>query len=110
MAFNNRENVQTVLRSFSLPENPGCRFCSPYADDIVTRNVLRSAPEDRFFVSKGHLLIIPFRHMEDHSSLYGEEKQVVLLGIDDCRAVSVKISTLMAVTPVSVPVTSPAGA
>ena len=58
----------------TIPDANGCRFCRPYADDIVAKNELCYARWDRFPVSKGHLLIIPFRHTADYFSLTGEEK------------------------------------
>ena len=38
-----------------------CPFCNPLAEDIVARNDLCYVRWDMFPVSKGHLLIIPFR-------------------------------------------------
>ena len=61
-----------------------CPFCNPVADKIVAKNDLCYARWDRFPVSKGHLLVIPFRHTPDFFSMTVEEKQAVLALIDEC--------------------------
>lgn len=68
-----------------MPEVNVCRFCKPYGDDIVARNALCYARWDRFPVSKGHLLVIPFRHEKDYFSLTAEEKNAITALIDECR-------------------------
>lgn len=70
-----------------MPDEKGCRFCKPYGDEIVARNALCYARWDRFPVSKGHLLIIPFRHTPDYFSLTAEEKHAITELIEDCRAI-----------------------
>ncbi|HZK30308.1 MAG TPA: HIT domain-containing protein [Methanoregula sp.] len=42
-----------------------CYFCSPSADIIATKNSLCYARWDRNPVSRGHMLVIPFRHVQD---------------------------------------------
>jgi len=75
------------------PEIPGsmttkkCVFCNPYADDIVVKNELCYARWDRFPASKGHILVIPFRHSPDPFSLTGGERLALLSLVDDCRTV-----------------------
>ena len=64
-----------------------CPFCNPGADDIVAKNDLCYARWDRYPVSKGHLLVIPFRHTADCFSLTVEEKQSLLTLIDECKEV-----------------------
>ncbi|MFZ1896972.1 HIT family protein [Methanoregula sp.] len=59
-----------------------CPFCNPIAEDIVARNDLCYALWDRFPVSRGHLLVIPFRHVPDYFSLTAGEKQAVLALVD----------------------------
>ena len=41
----------------------GCPFCNPQKDEIVLANDLCYARYDRYPVSPGHLLLIPFRHV-----------------------------------------------
>jgi diadenosine tetraphosphate (Ap4A) HIT family hydrolase len=55
-----------------------CPFCNPNAEDIVARNELCYAIWDRFPVSKGHMLVIPFRHTTDFFSLTQEERVALL--------------------------------
>jgi len=64
-----------------------CPFCNPVADEIVAKNDLSYARWDRYPVSKGHLLLIPFRHVADYFSLTVEEKQAVLALVDECKKV-----------------------
>jgi diadenosine tetraphosphate (Ap4A) HIT family hydrolase len=64
-----------------------CPFCNPFADEIVARNDLCYARWDRYPVSKGHLLIMPFRHVQDLFSLTPDEGQAMLVLINECKAV-----------------------
>lgn len=64
-----------------------CPFCNPVADEIVAKNDLCYACRDRYPVSKGHLLVIPFRHIPDFFSMTVEEKQAVLALVDECKDV-----------------------
>jgi diadenosine tetraphosphate (Ap4A) HIT family hydrolase len=67
-----------------------CPFCKPFADDIVAKNELCYARWDRYPVSKGHLLLMPYRHTPDFFSLTPEEKRAMLDLIDVCREVIVE--------------------
>ncbi len=64
-----------------------CPFCNPLAEDIVARNDLCYVRWDIFPVSKGHLLIIPFRHVPDFFLLTIEEKQAMVALVDVCKGV-----------------------
>jgi len=64
-----------------------CPFCNPPADEIVAKNNLCYARWDRYPVSKGHLLVIPFRHIPDFFSMTGEEKEAVLALVTECKEV-----------------------
>jgi len=57
-----------------------CPFCNPVADDIVAKNDLCYARRDRYPVSRGHLLVMPFRHTPDFFSMTPEER-VALVGL-----------------------------
>ncbi len=70
-----------------MPDNSACPFCSPFGDDIIARNSLCYARWDRFPVSKGHLLVIPFRHTPDYFTLTPEEKAAMVELIDECRMI-----------------------
>jgi diadenosine tetraphosphate (Ap4A) HIT family hydrolase len=41
----------------------GCPFCNPAEEEIVLANDLCYARYDKYPVSPGHLLLIPFRHV-----------------------------------------------
>jgi diadenosine tetraphosphate (Ap4A) HIT family hydrolase len=62
-----------------LPETePGCPFCSPAEKDITLRNDLAYARADRFPVSRGHMLVIPFRHVPSFFDATPEERSALL--------------------------------
>ncbi len=58
--------------------NPPCPFCLPAAEDVVLRNRLCYARFDRYPVTNGHLLIIPFRHEPSFLSLTADEQAAAL--------------------------------
>ena len=68
-------------------ETVTCPFCSPTADSIAIKNELCFALWDRYPVSKGHILVIPFRHVPDFFSLTDEEKCALLKLIDKCKRI-----------------------
>ena len=74
-----------------IMEQPAkCPFCKPFADDIVAKNELCYARWDRYPVSKGHLLLMPYRHTPDFFSLTPEEKHSLLDLIEVCKEVIVE--------------------
>ncbi|MFA4859817.1 HIT family protein [Methanoregula sp.] len=70
-----------------MERTQSCPFCSPHTDEIIARNALCYALWDMFPVTKGHLLIIPFRHTLDYFSLTAEEKHAMTGLVDDCRKI-----------------------
>ncbi len=64
-----------------------CPFCKPFADDIVAKNELCYARWDRFPASKGHLLLMPYRHTPTLFSMTVEEKLAMFALIDECKQV-----------------------
>ncbi len=72
------------IRSGMDPGKP-CPFCNPRPSDIIARNELCYARYDRFPVSRGHLLIIPFRHARDLFSMTMDERVAMLGLVDVCR-------------------------
>jgi diadenosine tetraphosphate (Ap4A) HIT family hydrolase len=81
--------MQTHDRSAGIyiMEPVKCPFCNPVINEIVARNNLCYARWDRYPVSKGHLLVIPFRHIPDFFSMTLEEKQALLALVDKCKEV-----------------------
>jgi diadenosine tetraphosphate (Ap4A) HIT family hydrolase len=55
-----------------------CPFCSPAPEEIVLQNLLCYARYDRYPVSKGHLLIVPFRHVANFFELTENERKAAL--------------------------------
>ena len=53
--------------------NTDCIFCNIPQDELIAENDLCFAIYDDFPVSKGHVLIIPKRHVADYFSLTEEE-------------------------------------
>jgi diadenosine tetraphosphate (Ap4A) HIT family hydrolase len=64
-----------------------CPFCSPFSDEIVTKNNLCYALWDRYPMSKGHMLIIPFRHVQDFFGMTDEERAATMQLVMECRTV-----------------------
>ena len=62
-----------------------CPFCNPLDEDIVIRNELCYARWDRFPVSRGHLLVMPFRHTQDFFSMTPEERVALVNLVASCR-------------------------
>jgi diadenosine tetraphosphate (Ap4A) HIT family hydrolase len=58
-----------------------------HADVIVAMNALCYARRDKYPVSRGHLLIIPFRHEPDFFSLTDEEKSAIMTLISECKMI-----------------------
>jgi len=64
-----------------------CPFCNPSAEEIVAKNDLCYARWDKFPVSPGHLLVLPFRHTTDFFSMTPEERGAVISLVDVCKRV-----------------------
>jgi diadenosine tetraphosphate (Ap4A) HIT family hydrolase len=62
-----------------------CPFCNPPAEDIVVRNDLCYARRDRYPVSRGHLLVMPFRHTPDFFSMTPGERVALLALVASCK-------------------------
>jgi len=57
-----------------------CTFCSQ--ENIVLRNTQAFCRFEREPATRGHLLVIPFRHATDFTSLTADERAGVLIIID----------------------------
>ncbi|MBP2146290.1 diadenosine tetraphosphate (Ap4A) HIT family hydrolase [Methanofollis sp. W23] len=62
-----------------------CPFCDPLADEVVARNDLAYARPDRYPVSPGHLLIVPFRHVPTYFEATAGEQAALLDLVARCR-------------------------
>ena len=56
-----------------VTQQPDCIFCPPSPDSILSENALAYAIRDAFPVSRGHVLVIPRRHVEDYFALHTDE-------------------------------------
>jgi diadenosine tetraphosphate (Ap4A) HIT family hydrolase len=63
-----------------------CPFCSPVPEEIVLQNPLCYARYDRYPVSKGHILIVPFRHVGDFFELTESERNAAFELVWQSRA------------------------
>ena len=63
--------------------NLACRFCNP--KEIIISNDLAYAIYDRYPVSEGHILIIPYRHVEDFWTSTPEERRALNDLIEKCK-------------------------
>jgi diadenosine tetraphosphate (Ap4A) HIT family hydrolase len=62
-----------------MPETePDCPFCNPPEKEILLKNDLAYARADRFPVSRGHLLVIPFRHVASFFDTTPAERSAIL--------------------------------
>lgn len=61
-----------------------CPFC--LADGALLSNGFAHARYDKFPVTPGHILIIPFRHAADFFSLSPEERHAMLCLADEAKA------------------------
>ncbi|HMK15603.1 MAG TPA: HIT family protein [Methanomicrobiales archaeon] len=62
-----------------MPETePGCPFCNPSHHDIILQNNLAYVRTDRFPISRGHLLAIPFWHVPSLFDTTLEERSAIL--------------------------------
>ena len=64
-----------------------CPFCNPADEDIVAKNDLSYIRWDRYPVNKGHLLVIPFRHIPDFFLMTPDERVAMLALIAECQGV-----------------------
>ena len=73
-----------------MEQQTKCPFCKPFADDIVAKNKLCYSRWDRYPISKGHLLLMPYRHTPDFFSLTLKEKLSMLDLIETCKEILVE--------------------
>ncbi len=64
-----------------------CIFCDIKDKEIITKNKYCYAIFDKFPVSKGHTLIIPFRHVETFFDASKEEKIAIIDLIDEVKKI-----------------------
>lgn len=65
-------------------ETSPCQLCTP--DQVILRNDLAYARYDDNALSRGHVLVIPFRHVADYFDMTLEEKRAVLALLDEAKA------------------------
>ncbi len=62
-----------------------CPFCHPPQSSIILQNTECYAIPDIAPVTQGHLLIIPFRHVETYFDTTFKERQGILALIDEAK-------------------------
>jgi diadenosine tetraphosphate (Ap4A) HIT family hydrolase len=62
-----------------------CIFCNIEKDRIVLQNDTAYAIFDLFPVSKGHLLIIPKKHIKDYFESNEQDKEGLWALVEDCK-------------------------
>lgn len=62
-----------------------CPFCSPATEEILLRNTFCYVRYDRYPITRGHLLIIPFRHEPSFLSLTSDEQAATLELLSQAR-------------------------
>ncbi len=69
-----------------MQEPDRCPFCAPRPERIVAKNTLCYAIYDVNPVAKGHMLVIPFRHVPDFFLLTQDERHALVDLTGACRA------------------------
>ena len=64
--------------------NP-CPFCNPPINEVIVRNGLCYARYDRYPVSRGHMLVIPFHHVQNCFDTTDEEWKSLFELLDACK-------------------------
>ncbi|KUK16657.1 HIT family protein [Thermococcus sibiricus] len=59
-----------------------CPFCTPSEEALLYENENIRILIDSFPANRGHLLIVPKRHIEDWRKLKEEEKQAIMKGVE----------------------------
>ncbi|MBK6504847.1 MAG: HIT family protein [Ignavibacteria bacterium] len=62
-----------------------CVFCNIFTEKIIFQNDYAFVVPDKFPQSKGHLLIIPKRHVTTYFDLTAEEKGAMLNLLDQAK-------------------------
>ncbi|RKD31255.1 HIT family protein [Thermohalobacter berrensis] len=63
----------------------GCTFCNIESLNIILENNLAFAIYDKYPVSKGHMLIITKRHIENYFQTKDEEKIAIMELLEECK-------------------------
>lgn len=61
-----------------------CPFCRP--DEAILRNALAYVRPDKFPVTRGHVLVIPYRHVADYFDTTKAEREAILSLLDEAKA------------------------
>lgn len=64
-----------------------CPFCSPGKSDILYRNAHWYARWDAFPATRGHLLVVPFRHVTGYFDTTAEEQHALPEMLIECRKI-----------------------
>lgn len=64
-----------------------CPFCDPDKNDIVFKNTLWYARWDAFPATRGHMLVIPFRHVAGYFNTTAEEKASLPEMLEGCKKI-----------------------
>jgi diadenosine tetraphosphate (Ap4A) HIT family hydrolase len=62
-----------------------CPFCNPRPEDIVHKNDHCYAVWERSPKSKGHMVVIPYRHVPGYYSLTDDERRSLMNLVNSCR-------------------------
>jgi len=64
-----------------------CIFCNIERDRIITENETAYAIYDIFPVNKGHMLIIPKKHIKDYFETNEQDKDGLWKLVDECKKI-----------------------
>jgi diadenosine tetraphosphate (Ap4A) HIT family hydrolase len=58
-------------------KQPGCVFCNIEENKVLLKNELAFVIKDKYPHSKGHVLIIPYNHIENYFDLSKEDQNAL---------------------------------
>jgi len=61
----------------------GCELCAP--EDVVCENALAYACYEKSSLSRGHVIVVPKRHVADFFEMTAEEQRAVLTLLNEVR-------------------------
>ena len=64
--------------------NQSCPLC--VQEDVVLRNAVAYVRHDNFALSRGHVLVVPVRHVADFFDMTTAEKHAVIALLDEAKA------------------------
>lgn len=75
------------MEEIKMDFDPNCVFCQKTETDYITENTLAASFLDLYPVSKGHMLIVPKRHVRQIWSLTEDERHAIFELVEKNKAI-----------------------